>query len=370
MDRNPLGNSSRFYSNTQFYQDFFGQYFDARSADSGTYGFPLKTRPQGYEIFTPFVSVNRFIKGRVMYCLKTKCQYSYFQSNSTAPLVATGVSGTTFYRFVYGGVVDGVPNPDVLVGVGISVVGASLNGSTVGLELPAPWASDSNFQAAVSPSSKSDAKYILQLLQLRSPQLAVNPLNAREIVAGNLDLLYYSSDFGRGWRPISGNIAAVFPFTTGQQCRALLLVPIDGGRSPSAILAGTALGVAVSFSDCPGSWFPAPFGFPAIVKDLKYDDRADSVFAATAGRSIFRLRSAAASLAAFRRTTACGQVPPSPGPSSKLSELALAAIVIGSIVGATLLVFGVRSFMRWRQSERGEALLDDEASRSGPTSYY
>lgn len=172
-----------------------------------------------------------------------------------------GAVSTEQDAIVYGGMLNGVANPDVLwVGAGSAVL---LRTSAAG-------------SLALVPSQPTTAT-------IRDLTVDPDTYTSAAIVTSNA--VFWTTNSGTNWTNITGNLS-----TVTSDFRSLSFVP---GAVEDGILVGTATGIYVSSVNRLGTWSKLGTNFPNVpIPEIEFDATDDVLVAGTLGRGAWKLSNA------------------------------------------------------------------------------
>jgi len=194
--------------------------------------------------------------------------------------------------YFYGGKLNGIEYSRV-----IFAMAQSQSGSTYYY-----WSVDHlNNRIETSASTPFDG-YIMNVVQ--------HPLNYRYLIATDLySNIYLTTDFGVTWSKTKLNtyLLSATGATAAAAPWGLLILPVTY-KAYSAIIVGTSRGVYVAFDDSTAAsvtWRSLSVGIPNVfVTDFTYDDVHDTLYAATLGRSIWKVMNVQAKLVSLHDSVA------------------------------------------------------------------
>ena len=183
-----------------------------------------------------------------------------YESRDRGDTVAMILPGVTADSLLYGGIIEGASDPELLV----------FPGSDQRLHFRT--GRSSNFENSRQPSPRN-------LIGLTG-----RPSDCRTLVVIDTANVWISFDFGGSWLPITGNLDDV---------GALRVVRIAEASVGFAILLGTDRGVYLTLGEALGVWSKLGVNLPnAPVFDLDFSSADDVLVAATLGRGAWIVRDA------------------------------------------------------------------------------
>ncbi len=260
-DRSTPGQSIR-YGSSQNLGGFFRRTYNAANAQVSSTSPALTVLNGGAAIgvqFTTPIELNEVDATRLIIGGSNSAYESLNRGDTVTALAdGFGVNGTfTGNPIAYGGMLTGVPNPDVLYyGSGSAVRVRTTAGGAI-----------TNTTAAFPGGTVQD--------------IVLDTNDWRRVFAAGSSSVYVSANSGGAWTNITGNLTGVGSIHTLEFFR---LSGVD------CVAAGTDVGVFCSFVDNLGTWSRLGSGLPnVLVYDMTFSAVDSVLVVGTLGRSTFRL---------------------------------------------------------------------------------